>query len=398
MTWQPIIAGGEVIQTKSSGEAASAPNTLPPSLGNRVTASEGRLDLVEAEVDALDVRLTTAESDILALDVRLNTAELDIIALEAADVALDGRVDTAEADIIALEAVDVAYDTRLDALEALNPRVIDVNDTTAGLRVTQRGAGPAILVEDTTNVDASPFTVDQFGQVGIGTAAPVSTVDISSDGVMQVTAGRHDNTGNPARYAARKSQGTRAAPTIVATDSLLYEYAFRGYDSVDYRDAALLIAQVDGVPAAGSMPGLLSFRTTPTGSTTPVENYRITSAGLSVFAFKFGYGLGAGTGGTVTQITSKATGVTLNACTGRIVMEAGALAAGARASFIVTNNRCELNDNIIIHRMNGGSANAYRCWIDEIAAGSFRVVVENYSAGSLSEAVALHFTIIRGLS
>lgn len=330
-------------------------------------------------------------SDVTAIDSRLVDAEAEI-------VALDGRLDTAEADIIALEAVDVTLDTRLDALEAVNRRVIDVNDTVAGLRVTQRGTGNAIEVEDSTTPDTSKFVVDQFGQLGLGVDVPISTIDAASNGVLQVTLGRHSNDGNPARIAGRKSQGTRAAPTIASANSLIFEYNFQAYDGAAYQVGALFLSQIDGTPAAGSMPGLLSFRTTPSGSVTPVENMRITSAGLTAFAFKFGYGLGVGTGGTVVQATSKATGVTLNCCTGLITTNNAALGAGATVSFVVTNNRCEANDNIIIHRKDGGTAGAYHAWIDEVAAGSFRVVLQNYSAGSLSEAVNLHFTIIRGLS
>lgn len=309
---------------------------------------------------------------------------------------MDARLVEAEADITALEAADVALDGRLDVLEAVNRRVIAVNDAVAGLRVTQRGAANAIEVEDSTSPDATKFCVDQFGQVGIGVTSPGSTLDIAADGVMQITAGRHDNTGNPARYAALKSQGTRAAPTLVATNSLLYEYAFRGYDGGAYRDAALIHAAVEGTAAASSMPGQLRFSTTPSGSVTPTEKLRITAVGLSAFSYKFGYGLGSGSGGSVTQATSKATAVTLNACSGQITLNASALAAGARTSFVVNCNRCEAADSIIVHRKTAGTAMAYNVWCDEVAVGQFRIGIENYSAGSLSEAVVLQFSIIRG--
>lgn len=335
------------------------------------------------------LRVEEAEATLVDHETRLDAAEAEL-------VALDARLDTAEADITALEAADVALDGRLDTLEAVNRRVIEVNDTVAGLRITQNGTGNALLVEDSTNPDTTPFVVDQFGQLGMGTTAPISTIDVSRDGVFQFTAGRHSNDGNPARYAARKSQGTRAAPTIVSTFSLLYEYSFAGYDGADYRNAALLQAAVEGTPAAGSMPGQLRFSTTPSGSTTPVENFRITAVGLSAFSYKFGYGLGAGSGGSVTQLTSKATAVTVNACTGQIVLNNSLLAAGARTSFIVNCNRCEAADTIIVHRKTGGTAMAYNVWCDEVAAGQFRVGIENYSGGGLSEAFTIQFTIIRG--
>jgi hypothetical protein len=60
--------------------------------------------------------------------------------------------------------------------------VIDTSSsTTAALRVTQRGSGNAIEVEDSTTPDATRFVVDQFGKVGVGTT-PDATAAIKVDG------------------------------------------------------------------------------------------------------------------------------------------------------------------------------------------------------------------------
>jgi hypothetical protein len=62
-----------------------------------------------------------------------------------------------------------------------NQIVIDTaSSTTAALRVTQRGAGNAIEVEDSTTPDATRFAVDQFGKVGIG-VAPDATAALKID-------------------------------------------------------------------------------------------------------------------------------------------------------------------------------------------------------------------------
>ena len=62
-----------------------------------------------------------------------------------------------------------------------NQMVIDTaSSTTAALRVTQRGAGNAIEVEDSTTPDATKFAVDQFGKVGIG-VAPDATAALKID-------------------------------------------------------------------------------------------------------------------------------------------------------------------------------------------------------------------------
>ena len=53
--------------------------------------------------------------------------------------------------------------------------IIDVSSSVDALRVTQRGDGNAILVEDSINPDSTPFVVAADGRVGIGVTAPLST-------------------------------------------------------------------------------------------------------------------------------------------------------------------------------------------------------------------------------
>lgn len=102
------------------------------------------------------------------------------------------------------------------------------------------------------------------------------------------------------------------------------------------------------------------------------------------------------TGGTVTQLTNKATGVTLNTQSGAITMNAAALAAAAEVTFIVTNSQCGANDLPYAVHKSAGTAGAYSVECNTVAAGSFRITVGNWSAGSLSEAIVLQFLIHKG--
>jgi hypothetical protein len=108
-----------------------------------------------------------------------------------------------------------------------------------------------------------------------------------------------------------------------------------------------------------------------------------------------GYAVGAG--GAVTQITSKSTGVTLNELCGAITMQAAALAAAAKVSFVVTNSTVGANDVVIVNVKSGGTANAYRANVTAVAAGSFTVTVENITGGSLSESPVIAFAVIKGV-
>lgn len=55
---------------------------------------------------------------------------------------------------------------------------IDVSNTSPALRVTQRGTGAAIRIEDSANPDTTPFIISTSGFVGIGTDSPNSRLDI----------------------------------------------------------------------------------------------------------------------------------------------------------------------------------------------------------------------------
>lgn len=105
-------------------------------------------------------------------------------------------------------------------------------------------------------------------------------------------------------------------------------------------------------------------------------------------------GFGTGSGGTVTQATSKTTGVTLNKPTGRITMNNAALAAGASVLFTVTNSSVAAND-CVISQAGPGFSN-YRVETANGGAGAFNVRVTNLSAGSLSDAVTINFVVVKG--
>jgi predicted ThiF/HesA family dinucleotide-utilizing enzyme len=108
-------------------------------------------------------------------------------------------------------------------------------------------------------------------------------------------------------------------------------------------------------------------------------------------------GYAAAAQGTVTQATSKSTGVTLNKSAGQITMNNAALAAATNVAFTLTNSLISANDVMIVN-VAGGAATAgtYNVFTSTLAAGSATIVLRNISAGSLSEAVVINYAIIHG--
>ena len=103
--------------------------------------------------------------------------------------------------------------------------------------------------------------------------------------------------------------------------------------------------------------------------------------------------------GTVTQLTDKSTGVTLNKSAGRITMNAAALAGGAVASFTLTNSLISTNDTIIVcvsSNTTGSAAGAYTAYVSYLSAGTALISLRNLSSTSYSEAVIINYAIIHG--
>lgn len=59
------------------------------------------------------------------------------------------------------------------------PTLVTANSASNALEVRQTGAGNALVVEDSTNPDSTPFVVNASGNVGIGTSSPASSLDVS---------------------------------------------------------------------------------------------------------------------------------------------------------------------------------------------------------------------------
>ena len=60
------------------------------------------------------------------------------------------------------------------------PQIIAVSSSSAGLRITQTGAGNALLVEDSASTDTSPFVITAAGDVGIGTTSPDALLTVNT--------------------------------------------------------------------------------------------------------------------------------------------------------------------------------------------------------------------------
>jgi hypothetical protein len=135
------------------------------------------------------------------------------------------------------------------------------------------------------------------------------------------------------------------------------------------------------------------------------SDVRVTAGGFIVDAggitskdATLGIGYATGAGGTVTQATSKSTGVTLNKVCGAITMNAAALLATTSVGFTLTNSAIAASDVVVVAIKSGATADSYELAVDATAAGSCRISLRNVSLGSLSEAVVLSFIVIKAVT
>jgi hypothetical protein len=104
-----------------------------------------------------------------------------------------------------------------------------------------------------------------------------------------------------------------------------------------------------------------------------------------------GLGYGVGGGGAITQITSRATAVTLNAYSGQITLFSAAGSATA-ASFTVNDSLVKATDTIEI--MPSSGTNVYLVQATSISAGVSFTVTFFTTGGTATDAPVFNFVIV----
>jgi len=189
-----------------------------------------------------------------------------------------------------LEAVQAGTSVRVTSQQIAGLAFGSLAEVTPGTvlgRFSDSAVGPA---------EELPISVNSAGNVGIGTSAPgsrlqvnpsaasgsnfyVNDYDTGSGGANRNTYVAIDNYSNDAYgdgFAGRYARGTSASPSAVQNGDILTYFYTSGYDGSDFRSRAEINFPVDGTVSAGNVPTAIKF---VTGSTSATERMRITSAG-----------------------------------------------------------------------------------------------------------------------
>ena len=147
-------------------------------------------------------------------------------------------------------------------------------------------------------------------------------------------------------------------------------------------------------PATGTY--VYQFETADGGSTISIEEIN-TPTQLqtgNILTTGGGVGYSTGAGSTVTQGTSRTTGVTIDAYSGSITLY-NAAGTSSYTSFTVTNNKVAATDVIIVNQKSG--TDKYETFVTAVAAGSFRITFSDTS-GTTTEQPVFNFAVIKAVA
>ena len=226
---------------------------------------------------------------------------------------------------------------------------VTVNSASTAFTINQTGGGNALLVEDSTSPDSTPFIIDATGNVGIGTStltgllnlysATSASLNVSGDSGTSIVAARSSSDANSPTMNFRKFRGTTVTPAAVASGDVSGTSNYSAYDGTSVRSVAQIVGNVDTFTAFNDISGSLTFLTRPSGvAGANTERLRIGPAGqYGICGANYGTsgqtivsgGSAAAPAWGVLPVTGGGTGVTTNTGSGAVVLGTGPTITGA---------------------------------------------------------------------
>lgn len=237
------------------------------------------------------------------------------------------------------------------------------------------GSGDSILVKTGTNGSKQTASFTQTG-LGVNIAGnPI--VDLQVGGVGGSNAGFEVSVASNITCQAFNRNSSAYAGLVFDGASVAFRIASSGSNGLYLSAAGGVSVGVNTDPGQGGIlaNGLLKSQNATAG---------------------IGYATGAG--GTVTQATSRTTGVTLNTVSGAITLFSqinSAISAATAQSFTLTNSSIAATD--VVHVTQKTGTDLYEIFVTATAAGSCKIT--NYSTGgTTNEAPVFNFVVIKGVT
>lgn len=324
-----------------------------------------------------------------------------------------GTAPTISTKLTVTGATEVASNPVVDVTQTWNNGAVAF--TGAKLNVTNTASAATSLLADWQIGSVSQFRISMAGTIiaanHIRSSSDTATITIGSGNDMVIN---RDAANVLALRNSTAAQNVRVYNTY--TDASNYERAVVGY-SANVLQIGHQIAGTGVVRTVNyfgnthgfcSVAGTVRWNINGSGHlmggadntydigdptlTRPRTIYAATSMLVTGSAGGIGYGTGAG--GTVTQATSRTTGVTINKPTGAITLVSAAGSASWQ-TFTVTNSTVAATDTIEICQKSGTDLNMVH--VTAVAAGSFNISFAT-TGGTTTEQPVFNFNVSKGVT
>lgn len=273
------------------------------------------------------------------------------------------------------------------------------------------GTTDAIIFKTASQSERARFISN--GNLGFGDTNPGAQLILSKNAASGIAVGSNTQLGiipadashaamfidaynfNEGFYRVRIAGGSGASPSVVTSGTTIGHFTFSGWVSAGtWYDGADIIG-VTAETYSGTAGGTeLRFRTTPVTTQSISEALRIDNAGnTQVRRGTLGYGTGVG--GTITQTTSRSTGVTINKICGAITLVSAAGSASA-TTFTVSNTTIASTDTVIVNQASG--TDKYEIFVTNITGGTSFAITFFTTGGTTTEQPVFNFAIIKAVT
>jgi hypothetical protein len=174
------------IKTINIGTAGVAGSNTNINIGSAASGGNVYFNQPVEIIDPLTIR--RSPSQFLTIQNDDTTIVPFIRSFSANNNAKELYFDCSTIDLTPVTAGSLGYVFRINGNSVFNidnsgTSIFTNTSTGPAVKINQRGAGPALLVEDETTPDSTPFVVDTNGNVGIGTASPASKLSVAGAAV-----------------------------------------------------------------------------------------------------------------------------------------------------------------------------------------------------------------------
>jgi len=290
------------------------------------------------------------------------------------------------------------------------------------------GSSIASTYDQLLHVDDGPTATEKvvYSGTGVATALKVGTQSVSVDNIqldgntIQATTGSL-TLGSSIAFASASNARTALGLGTIATQNsnsvtitggsisgVTFSGVFSGITSIESgtfttSDAAAGVTLTGNSLTADGTDTNINIDITPKG-TGEVNITKVDIDSGSVLATtELGYNTGSGAGGSVTQLTSRTTGVTLNTPTGEITLFAAAISGHSADEFTLTNSTIGANDTVVVAIKSGvaaGTRRYYQVHAVTVSAGSCVIAVGNLNNSSIpspgTESPVIQFVVLKG--